>query len=140
MSTTKTQRMTAKRIIELAHARFSDGKGRSFKQGLNDAPGEGQCRYRAPDGNKCVVGAMLPDKLYHPSMEGTGVVGLLAWFNRRDITPPKWMQTHTHVLNELQTIHDDPDNWNGMYLNTQGRQLFNQLSVIVYDTAARPVL
>lgn len=140
--TVKTTPMTAKRIIELAHARFSDGKGRAFKQASMAQAGEGSCMYRAPNGNKCVVGAMLPDELYHPSMEGNGVSGLLEWFKRREITPPKWMQTHKCILKALQRIHDAEDNWNGLYLNERGRALFNQLSMLIYgdDTGDWPSL
>lgn len=48
-----------------------------FTQGLNHlriqrAPAKapnGHCLYRAPNGHKCLIGALIPDDLYTPDME-----------------------------------------------------------------------
>lgn len=33
-------------------------------------PGEVTCSYRGPDGLKCAVGALIPDEIYRPKLEG----------------------------------------------------------------------
>ncbi|MFV1943458.1 hypothetical protein VPH49_21840 [Pseudomonas luteola] len=35
------------------------------------------CQYRDPYGNKCAVGALIPDEIYREDMESTSIAGLL---------------------------------------------------------------
>lgn len=32
-----------------------------------------RCKYRDPEGHKCAIGALIPDKAYRPCFEGLGV-------------------------------------------------------------------
>jgi len=40
---------------------------------------DGACLYRAPNGMKCAIGALIPDELYDPVFEGQAV---FAFFNK----------------------------------------------------------
>jgi len=66
------------------------------------------CVYRTPEGLKCAVGCLIPNKLYRVSMEGTVLDGLL-----RDTTCqlPKYFRENRELLRKLQTAHDNQDNW-----------------------------
>jgi hypothetical protein len=39
--------------------------------------GQKSCRYRVPDGNFCIVGAVLPDEYYHPAFEMQDVAAIV---------------------------------------------------------------
>lgn len=41
-----------------------------IKQGYRSQDIQGNCKYRAEKGFKCVIGFSIPDEKYHPSMEG----------------------------------------------------------------------
>lgn len=45
---------------------------------VQTALGGGTCRYRGDGGNCCLVGAFIPDELYHPRMEGMSIKYLLS--------------------------------------------------------------
>ncbi len=68
------------------------------------------CRYRGPDGNRCLVGRILPDSQYAAAMEGYPVEDLTqagmpfaGWGKPTDIRSPMWL------LVKMQTCHDDVD-------------------------------
>lgn len=70
-------------------------------QGVAATDGQ-TCQYRGAEGRVCAIGALLPDRLYSPNMEGepggrvlvkTGLV--LGWDDER-----------TGLADELQRIHD----------------------------------
>lgn len=71
-----------------------------------DRPGvTAGCLYRAPDGTRCAVGAILPDDYYLPAMEGKALENL-------DLTClPEWMQQNDELLMRLQDAHDDLGHW-----------------------------
>jgi hypothetical protein len=56
--------------------------------------------YRAPSGNACAVGVFIPDKLYSPELEGTGV-----WSSAFVELKPFFPLTLPEML-ELQVAHD----------------------------------
>lgn len=60
------------------------------------------CRYRNEDGNRCVVGAMIPDSEYKKGMEGETVYGLVNK-NYIDVERDSRM---ADFLRELQRAHD----------------------------------
>jgi len=75
-------------------------------QSLLDDVGK-TCAYRGTNGLKCAVGALLPDELYHPSLEGTAAAS-------RPVRPLLEQLGHCPLLcEELQSIHDnfEPANW-----------------------------
>lgn len=59
------------------------------------------CQYRAPDGNKCAVGFLIPDEKYHPTMEGRGAVSMTL-----DPALGHYTSAERLLLEEIQTIHD----------------------------------
>jgi hypothetical protein len=73
------------------------------------------CRYRSGS-NKCAIGALIPDELYDPIIEGTGIGPLMAMvdkdtgemapdlkaFLRETFSPALRM-----LAGALQTVHDD---------------------------------
>lgn len=77
-------------------------------------PKQEYCAYRAPDGTRCAIGAMIPDALYDPEIEGLGMVNMTgsqkrdklfrevltkSGFNVRDSEERAW-------LGRLQDFHD----------------------------------
>lgn len=62
---------------------------------LDDAIGT--CLYRHPDGYKCLVGHLIPDELYHPSIEGLSSPHLPV-----DVLPER----DNFMLSRLQRVHD----------------------------------
>lgn len=64
-----------------------------FNQGRQSKNSKEQNRYRGPKGMKCAVGVLIPDELYHPSMEGFAVDALCRMY-------PETMKA---------IIGDDPD-------------------------------
>jgi hypothetical protein len=73
-----------------------------------------KCVYRAPDGCKCGIGALIPDDHYRPELEGNGVAALEVWraldadlgANGGDIGDVDFMVA-------LQQVHDrgKPEQW-----------------------------
>ena len=62
---------------------------------------ENACMYRAEDGSKCFVGAIIPDSEYSEELENLSIddivaIGLLDFYD-------------TEFLQDLQSIHDDCD-------------------------------
>lgn len=47
------------------------------KQGRKAEGPDGKCMYRAPNGDRCAVGCIIPDEQYKPDMEGVGATALL---------------------------------------------------------------
>lgn len=73
------------------------------------------CQYRAPDGKRCFIGALIPDELYTPKIEGLEIHDVLRRFPRiREFfgIDEQQMTTLT-LLSRLQRIHDDrdPEDW-----------------------------
>ena len=65
----------------------------------------GRCVYRSSCGNKCLVGALIRDCDYTPSMDdghGTNVASLL----RRDLLPEYLLPFAERLLIQCQNAHD----------------------------------
>ena len=73
-------------------------QGRPAREGFD-------CLYRAPDGCKCAVGALIPDDQYDPKLEGSHVRAL--------VDLPALQDLNLDLLHDLQIAHDtvDPENW-----------------------------
>jgi hypothetical protein len=67
-----------------------------------------ECVYRAPNGDKCAAGVIIPDDLYVPEMEGKAIYAAL---NECSHTPPRWMIDNLPLMEALQEVHDAPPNW-----------------------------
>ena len=81
-------------------------------QGLLQREDHGEymtCLYYGPDGLKCAVGALIPENMYNPRMEGEGVDTDIIK-NALD-----YSEEQKRLLQELQCVHDehDPDEWQG---------------------------
>ena len=68
-----------------------------------------QCLYRTLDGNRCFVGALIPNRLYRKAFENRSISSLLG-----GSTPvPKLQELFSEIppasLSSLQTIHDNWD-------------------------------
>jgi hypothetical protein len=78
-----------------------------LKQGSRSVWGE-ECVYRAPDGTRCALGALIPDEVYDLSLEGTPSVSL---YERPDVAP--YLPRNKVLATALQSVHDIsfPDRW-----------------------------
>lgn len=72
------------------------------KSETRDTDGVIWCVYRAPNGNKCAIGVLLPDSEYTPDMENKTP----ADFERRGCIPESLLGLDTDFLNSLQECHD----------------------------------
>lgn len=91
-----------------------------FDQNLGMCTTNMLCRYRRPDGHTCVLGAFIPDDIYHPGFENRGVITLT---EMDDLDPDfkTWLTDHEEVLSRLQQIHDGDLNWGDNGFGFKGR-------------------
>lgn len=88
------------------------------------------CLYRGPEGTMCAVGALIPDELYHPEMEGQSARVLLlstSAQNRRlvelfeqMIEPGGSRERRIRFFRQLQNAHDDASSWEPSGLSLAG--------------------
>lgn len=80
---------------------------RQNKQALNE---DRECVYRAPDGCRCGVGGVLPNRLYKKEFEGTQIVFLM-----RDHPEVRdyFGDENSSLLSSIQYVHDNfqPHEW-----------------------------
>lgn len=71
------------------------------------------CRYRASDGARCAVGALIADEVYDFAMEGQNIDALLLGLGDASPAYPElaWMIPLRSLLSNLQDIHDYDFNW-----------------------------
>lgn len=71
------------------------------------------CKYRMPDGTKCIVGAFIPDNLYDPGMEHAGSIGAVLFGISEGVFSDKlsWMELYQDILFDLQSLHDSISTW-----------------------------
>ena len=87
----------------------------------------GSCAYRAPNGNRCFIGAHIPDSIYVPKMEGLDVHSILTSFpavcEYFGITEQELIShnilSDKYLLQSLQRIHDlhAPTYWEEQFKN-----------------------
>jgi len=87
--------------------------------------GDFMCRYRTRGGDKCAIGALMPDWIYSASMENTSIADLMDLFHDE----PTWPEFEVFLaetygnggplttqdvifLGALQVIHDSAESWN----------------------------
>lgn len=82
-------------------------------QNARAADEDGKCFYRAPNGMKCAMGALIPDELYKPTMENKEASYVCN--NYPEIAQHLGVETMEDraFLNNLQRLHDykDPSLW-----------------------------
>jgi hypothetical protein len=77
---------------------------RHLKTQKTQSKGSFGCAYKGDNGNKCAVGALIPDDQYKPSLEGQAVSMI-----QPDV--PALQYLNHHLLLALQLAHDDMENW-----------------------------
>lgn len=77
-----------------------------------------RCFYRSPGGLKCAVGALIPDELYDPDLEGYGVeeqpvIEVLVAAGVLDGAGHFLREDKVNLLERLQRVHDlnEPHQW-----------------------------
>jgi hypothetical protein len=108
--------VTNQEIFNTVVTHFASMKHRSM---LED--GE-TCAYRAPDGNKCAIGVLIPDDVYKPDIEGQGFS-----FDYSDADVNMWINSTFTIDNygllcSLQTAHDLSRYWR----QEEGRERLQQ--------------
>ena len=88
------------RVIE--HAKTMNGP--SYFMENNRSP---TCAYRGCNGNKCLIGAVLPDNLYCPAMESNIMENLLSEYPEVDDYFQVQNEEDVQFLSYLQACHDD---------------------------------
>ena len=122
--------MELQEIFNKAHKHFA-GMTEPSMAGVDGDDENPQCTYRGTDGNKCIVGAFIPDSLYDESLEGdsldprgdyrrdgdfsfhnTRVTDVLALaFRQKRLTNEQYI-----LLGSLQRVHDrNAEDWNDGY-------------------------
>lgn len=106
--------MTNQEIFDTVYRHLLKQGRRSTRQRPGNPAGQDPlCVYRAPNGDRCAVGCLIPDDLYSPDMEGLGVLILAA-------KVPKFLAMFTgkpdtalRLLGRLQVVHDagQPEVW-----------------------------
>lgn len=109
--------MTPQDIFDRVCDHLAEQKGRAIA-------GDGFCQYRAPNGLKCAVGALIPDHLYDPRMDapydvgdepwdyGGGVMSIANGIRDGVYSPElRWIIEQEMLLSDLQSVHDVSDNW-----------------------------
>jgi len=72
-------------------------------QGRKSLTADGECVYRSPDGYKCFIGALIPDAVYVPKMEGIAAGALVEFY---PTTYYLFAGIDSNSLSTLQEIHD----------------------------------
>ena len=122
--------MELQEIFNKAHKHFA-GMTEPSMASVDGDDQNPQCAYRGADGNKCIVGAFIPDSLYKGSLEGdsldpmgdsegsgdfsfhnTRVTDVLALaFRQKRLTNEQYI-----LLGSLQRVHDrNAEDWNDGY-------------------------
>lgn len=78
-------------------------KVKSIRRSMEDEYGVSTiCAYRGDNGTTCAIGCHIPDELYDPSMEGSGINTLIKEYPE--------VATHlcenTELMSSLQLFHD----------------------------------
>lgn len=86
-----------------------------LRQGQRSVMQEDGCAYRGPKGLKCAIGCLIPDEVYSPDIEGTGINSASSALMRvleaagLIISDPE----ERNFLAALQSVHDawSPHKW-----------------------------
>jgi len=92
---------------------FDKVKKHLLTQGKRAVNAMGKCKYRIFDENgeviaKCAIGALIPDEIYVPSMEGTTFHWINLYYRDKILDYLGLSSTDDDVkfLNALQAVHD----------------------------------
>ena len=111
---------SSQEIMNAAVRRLTDGNGPAFILDEDNPSIAPTCVYLDRDtGNKCVVGALLPDGVIDKVGDYMGTA-LLLWQKNKELLPD-WFEENLDLLSGLQAVHDDRNHWNGNVLNESGK-------------------
>lgn len=79
---------------------FDTVVGALIKQG-RPSVGEGKCKYRGPNGDKCAVGHLIPDSKYRETMEGRAINDMAVFY------VVQGLGHNVALVESLQMAHDD---------------------------------
>jgi len=96
--------------IQTMFDRLLDGKGAAMH--------DGACMYRTPDGLACVVGSILPNEVADEADTSDTVCMLVT----RDIIEVD--ADDLNLLDKLQSLHDDVNNWQECTLQDEAKASF----------------
>jgi len=91
------------------------------------------CAYRGTNGNKCLIGALIPDSLYCKEMESNVIDIVLAEYPELDDYFEMEEYEDVQFLSQLQSCHDNSCNFNHRFapdkvpLNLFKQQLMENL-------------
>lgn len=120
--------MTQQEIFNKAYAHALTMKAMARDDSLNTA----QCMYRAPNGEKCLIGSFIPDNKYTPEMERVifdlvtdtrfrpilNEIGLITAAEDDDFSSSiDYKDDELEFLNSLQNCHDNADTLEDMFTN-----------------------
>lgn len=91
-------------VFDLAARHLLTQKAKARIQ--RDESSNQRCLYRAPDGCKCAVGALIPDEIYQPEMD-QGDTGIDEIISRFPTIATLFSGVDDDLLADLQTVHDD---------------------------------
>jgi hypothetical protein len=77
------------------------------KQGHRALDADGRCAYRAPNGDMCAIGCLIPDELYDPQMEGLNVLRMLFFSPLAEKLQPVFRGIPSKLLDRMQYVHDN---------------------------------
>jgi hypothetical protein len=97
--------LTNQEAFDKVVVHLSTMKGRSINKENGNF-----CSYRTPEGNRCAIGALIPDELYVLQMdiEGLNVKSLI---QRYENIYELFEYCDVRFLQELQSYHDEVYNW-----------------------------
>ena len=88
------------------------------KQGCQAVNSEGECLYLDREtGNKCAVGALLPEDTPNEILDATdGISALIQTYKLLGIEPP-FAGVRSELLAKMQHVHDlySPDSWEDQF-------------------------
>lgn len=93
------------------HAKTMNGPSYLFME--DNVP---TCAYRGKNGNKCLIGAILPDNLYYPDMEANIIDNILSEYQEVDDYFEVDNEEDVDFLTRLQLCHDDACNFCGRFV------------------------
>lgn len=95
--------MTRQEILDKVCERAKDKR----KALANRRPDDTLCAYRTKDGLRCFVGALIPDEMYSPELEGQAACSLPLKF------ADYFGANNMPFLDDLQQVHDqwEPHEW-----------------------------
>ncbi|WP_395066127.1 hypothetical protein [Paraburkholderia silvatlantica] len=67
-----------------------------------------KCMYRAPDGKRCAIGWIMPDEVYHKTIEFMGVRDIAQQMINTNYADAfaRFLYRHMDLLRDLQEMHD----------------------------------